>query len=251
MSLHSLQSELDACKNSPEERRCQDLNKELSDLQRKCYHQQMKLQTARQSRIAAPSIARNQYSTQQQHPLPELEASKGCDEVEVIDLVEDEWLEAGGLEKFDDESDDYDYLDDDVFMEAECDVDEVEQSSYLDRPIGVGTRSEEQKLEVTRTGNQRRTLSSAGTKYSMDFQRRTQQFPQIPSNRSAQSHTTEHHKQPYCKPQGSQPWTATPKRTRSMDHSGALSLSSPFPYSITRKRPGDSIFKAPKEQNQK
>lgn len=158
--------------------------------------------------------------------------------------MEDEWLEAGGLEKFDNEND----FDDDIFMDAE--IDNVEQGSYLEMPTRVGCSVE--KTGDKRTNSQGRKLPSAGTKYSMDFQQQKQQHSLISSNKMAQSLTTEPHEQPQHKTQGSKIQTISLRATRDhSDYEGVLFLSSPFPNSISRKRPGDSIFKASREQNQK
>lgn len=249
----SLQSELDACKNSPEERKCQDLGKELSDLQRKCYHKQMKLQTARQSKMVAPNTARNPYAVQQHPPRPEVTTfsvhSENRDEVEVINLVDDddEWLEAGAFDTFDNGDDDD--LDDDVFMEVEWDVDEVELNSNSNQPISV-----EQQQEALKTSARQKSFLPAGSKYSAtDFQTRGEQrrFPQTLQNRGAQSlPVTTIPRQSQPKPVGAVNPRA-PQTRNSGEFEGALSVASPFSSNVTRKRPGESIFKTPKTQNQK
>ena len=115
----SLQSELDACKNSPEEKECQDLAKELDELQKECYHKQMKLQMARQSRMATQQKSRNKGS---HHAFqPDLPSADSPSEV-FIDLMDEEWLEAGVLDNSDSEEEN---------IEADWDIDEEELEQSL------------------------------------------------------------------------------------------------------------------------
>lgn len=268
----SLQSELDACKNSPEEQICQELGKELSDLQRKCYHKQMKLQTARQNRMAAPQTSTRsaEYHYTTQHlPLPEKpplnDHSEFYDEIEVIDLVEDDWLEAGALDNFD-SNDDAD--DNDVLMESEWDIDEVEnQSEYIQEE--KSTLSRQKSFPPASFIPQRSTRNYSVSAAMTDFQTvslsgntsstggKQGQGDRIPLTKTAQPHTktprgsqlftTPREPQP---PRGTQPQTRNPRGSRPQTRNPE-GVSSPFVSNISRKRPGESIFKAPKVQNQR
>lgn len=239
MLPYSLQSELDACKNSPEEQKCQELGKELNDLQRKCYHKQMKLQTARQSRMVAPST--NQH-------LPQMPAHVGhsgeCDEAEVINLVDDEWLETGAFDKFDDDND----ATDDVFIEDEWDLDEIELDRNMSQPsMERSVEQNHQMQEEHRTVSQQKSLSTASkcSAAATNFQSacasstsgergQRNRIPPIPHTKGG-SFTMP-------TPRGSQP--------KAIGNPREHQVWSPFPGNIPRKRPGESIFKASKAQIQ-
>lgn len=213
--------------------------------------------------MVAPNTARNPYTVQQHPPCPEMttfsvQNSENRDEDEVIiNLVDDddEWLEAGTIDNFDSgdhNDDDDDDMDDDVFMDVEWYVDEVELNRNSNPPTSVGYQ------EAPRTTTRQKSFPPAGSKYSgsaTDFQTREQRqrnrFPQTPKNRGAQSLTVT------TTPRQSQPKTVgavnsrAPQSRNTGEFEGALSVSSPFSSNVTRKRPGESIFKAPKTQNQK
>lgn len=201
-----MQSELDACKNSPEERKCQDLAKELDELQKECYHKQMKLQMARQSRMATQQNSRNKGSQHTFQPLPSSVAEDSYSEV-FIDLVDDEWLEAGELDNGDSEVES---------IEADWDIDEEELEQSLSLYSSVPNTS----YFEHGVAPQKTTSPAESSPMPVALRRKGQRYnDQVRDSR------------------------VTPSMTRE-------EASSPFTSNFPRKRPGESIFKAPKAHSQ-
>lgn len=159
----------------------------------------MKLQMARQSRMATQQNSRNKGSQHRfQADLPSSASTEDSHSEVFIDLVDEEWLEAGALDNSDSEEES---------IEADWDIDEeeLEQSlslysspsntSYSERERGVAPLAESTMPVAPRRKGQR---------YN----------DQVRDSR--------------------------------MTKEEASSISSPFTSNFPRKRPGESIFKAPK-----
>ncbi len=220
MNIYSLQSELDACKNSPEEKTCQELRKELGDLQRKSYHKQMKLQAARQNRMVAAANMRNRgyhYTSQQDAPRPS-GSTDHRNETESMSLMDDEWLEAGALDDFD--------SDEDIGMETEWDIEEMELDMNPSQSTFGADCTEQESGEKNTTSLQKNyPPASSGTYQSA---KKHFQAANLPVNA--------------VNPRKTSKWQAST--------SSGASFSSPLSSNIARKRPGESIFKAPKTHSQ-
>lgn len=239
-AAYSLQAELDACKNSPEEQNCQELSKELSDLQRKCYHKQMKLQTARQSRIVP--LSTNQHSTQKPDHSGDCNEAEVInlvnDEAEIINLVDDEWMETGAFDKFDGDDDD-----DDVFVEDEWDLDEMDRNvNQCYSSVGF-EQTREEFCTISQRKNFPSTLNSYGSTSkcsvaSINFQ--------SANARGKKGQRHENSPVPHSKP--SKSFSMTPRGSIENCKDDQAAVWSPF---LTRKRPGESIFKTSKAQIQK
>lgn len=211
VNLTSLQSELDTCKNSREEELCRELNKELEELQRECYHKQMKLQTARQSRNTPLAGNRKTLHSAYQQPEPDNYSETFTES----NLVDDEWFEAGMLDDFDsnDEGD------------IECDWDIVEAELEQDMILDCQPNSDRTDVEKfpAKLVPHRNAPSAALV---------ARDSSQTEKNRS---------KVQFRKPVSS-------SEMRELSNPG-YSLSSPCSRGVPRKRPGESIFKAPKAIN--
>ena len=210
----SLQCELDACKNSHEEEQCKELSKELEELQKECYHKQMKLQTARQSRKNAPQIESTRRT--QQHYTQRPQASNYSEtfpESGDDELVDDEWFEAGMLDSNDEGQDDNEL---EEYIWGDIDETELEQ----DVPDDI--------MDVDRSVVPQSIPN-----------RRTPTSPPPPAPVSGQAKRT------FSRADSRKLPVSSLEVNRSRPE---YSLASPCPSSIPRKRPGESIFKAPKAQ---
>lgn len=211
-----MQSELDACRNSREEELCKELGKELEELQRECYHKQMKLQTARQSTKTAPAGNRKGLSGYT-HRQPEPNSySETFTESVHANLVDDEWFEAGLLDDFDSndegeiELDEYDWDIDEAELEQDMTLDSQPNSDRTAASKSIPCRNGTNTLPVTSTPGEKQTEKSHSRFHK----------PARSSSVSKEFNNLGYH------------------------------LASPCSSSVPRKRPGESIFKAPKATNQ-
>lgn len=194
------------------------MNKELEELQKECYHKQMKLQTARQSRKSAPQSESTRRT--QQHYTQRSQVSNYSEETfpESGDgeLVDDEWFEAGMLDDFDsnDEGQEDNELEEEYYNWGDIDEAELEQD-VADDFMDVDRTVAPQSIP------NRRTHASPPPP-----------APVLGQNRRNFSRT-DSRKLPVSSLEVNRP---------------DYSLSSPCPSNVPRKRPGESIFKAPKPQ---
>lgn len=201
-----MQSELDACKNSREEELCKELSKELEELQKECYHRQMRLQTARQNRKSTfLSASRNgpQQHTLQLEPNTHLET---LTESETTSFVDEEWFDEGMLDEFESHDGDEEGID----LEDWEDIDEAE----LEEDMAANSPLNSVVKENDTTGTRNRGCLSSDVAGGSSEQDRAKQVraPAVLSVVRVHNDT----------------------------------LSSPHSSTTPRKRPGESIFKAPK-----
>lgn len=203
---------------------CKELNKELEDLQRKCYHKQMKLQIARQNRQASKGGYRS--TLRQSTPEPDFSGEKDgletTDKSGSVDLIDEEWLEIGTLEEFEN--------DEDEVLEDEWDIDEasLEQIARESRKLEENSISARKIPPRNFAPLRNANKHVANTAVPNDFHSAASSL----GNRSQRTTRTEPTPRPQLR-----------KAIASSFTGKETALASPS--NVRRKRPGKSIVKVP------
>lgn len=209
---------------------CRELTKELESLQKQCYHKQMKLQTARQSRKMKSTtlLSRSEYNHQSYAASSVTDST--ITESECTELDDDEWLEETGLlEDFESNEGG------DIDLEWDFDEADLEQDFDSSPPndIQMVESSDRSNTSSVHTVPQRKGHVPASNFKAANVVR-------VPSERAQTERAPSRPQLP----------TVLSFVTKKLSNNHPYSISSPSSDNIPRKRPGESIFKAPKLPNQ-
>lgn len=228
--LYRLQKELDASKNCPDEQECISLRKELEELQRQCYHKQMQQQLQHSEDVYMHSQSTGHYNPYTHRYVPvasslrstntslcdtNQESIDGSDEDDANCFVDAELLTENCLDMF-------------VNCEDGCDVASTKENT--------GTSS---------TDNVSVNLLTHDNTFVSERQSSTQ-VPQIPKTvadsriKKQLPHSHQH--------QLSSNVSSLLCTNANVPSSRGIIIS-PEPGNTSRKRPGQSIYKAPGTQH--
>lgn len=263
----SLQSELDACKTSHEEETCKRLHEELEKLQEEYYRKQMKLQVARQSSHIKPPMkgCKNQQNQHHHsatnspaHFMDDIMEDSTCQSQNDGDLDgnrdEDSWFNAEDIE--------LDKDDMDAIEEGEWDEEKIVSSMFNDTSKQTWdekvndkqvwdekvndlkeTVSYQKKFPPSYFAQRKMYKSSVNdyTEMADNFQAATNLVDLVNSTSERRRYDKERatsikSRDSIDSPIRQKKFTSTP-------------IDSPDPSLVTRKRPGESIYKAPGTHN--
>ena len=255
--IFSLQSELDTCKNSTEEETCKRLHHELEKLQEENYRKQMKLQIARQSRHsnASKNICVSQEhkyhaSSTPDSPLVFTDDSKAKNAYSFLPQND---IESGSVKKNEE-----DWLDPEEFEEEHMDAleeGEWDEKLELITPDDFSTahvwEMEKANCFKQSVSHQKRFIPRYYSEHTI-YKSSTNDLTETEAgNVQAPSKISTNEKIVYDRKRPSslnhiQHSLASPIRKKKVT---SAPMDSPDPNLIPRKRPGESIYKAPRTHN--
>ena len=245
MYIFSLQSELDACKLSKEEEICSKLHQELEDLQEQHYRKKMKLQVQGQNSIQKPSLSYTEKAGFQkqvgQSPLS-VETTIRKEDAPCVfegdyesDISDEIWstFEQLDCSMFEETQENFDGDDEVEALEATCRA----YHTVNDPAVSCNTQHQRSVLEEAHG-----TFREGQKKAPVTIGVQSEEFSTGSSQRKRSIHSDFIQKNSKCKQHSNH---EPIKSLFSKEKPRLPYLSTDSPCCISRKRPGESIYKAP------